>query len=161
MVRRTIITHPQITGPAPPPTAAGPKGNEMFELENIQDQPDVDDQETRDEIIARAYKEVGPFVPLGVKWEQTKGNHFQGAHGTDEHGNSYYMPANRETCHVRTPDGFTGMGWTAEEALERAQAHRKEVLERHYAVLEEMKSEVENPITITAPPSATFEDLVY
>lgn len=57
---------------------------------------------------------------MKINWEQTKGNSFQSARGTDEHGNSYFMTANREICTCTTPDGFKGQGWTAEEAFHNA-----------------------------------------
>lgn len=36
---------------------------------------------------------------------------------SDNDGNKYSMPANQETCTVRTPDGLSGFGWTPEDAL--------------------------------------------
>lgn len=40
--------------------------------------------------------------------------------GQDEAGNAYQLNACREVVTVRTPDGRTGEGWTAGEALRDA-----------------------------------------
>ena len=75
-------------------------------------------------------------MTLNIKWEQSKST---GYVGIDENGNRYSMPANRETVFCRTKDGFGGLGWTAEEALELALAERKRILDNHNSMLEEMK----------------------
>lgn len=78
-----------------------------------------------------------------IKWENPKGNHFQVQKGVDEEGTKFWISANREVVSARTKDGFTGMGWTEEEALESALVHREVVFARHDAILEEMKIEGE------------------
>jgi hypothetical protein len=89
-----------------------------------------------------------------VLWEPTKGNHFQAQKGVDELGNIYTLSANKETVTVRTPDGYTGIGWTAEEALESAHATKSE------AILDEFKAEsIED--AIQAPPNLSIEALSY
>lgn len=57
---------------------------------------------------------------MTVVWEQTKGNHFQSRKGIDELGNIYQMTANLERVSCKTPDGFSGSGWTEQEALTAA-----------------------------------------
>ena len=56
---------------------------------------------------------------------------------TDKDGNRFKMTANQETVFVRTKDGFTGCGWTAQDALAQAHQCRDEVFARHDKVLEE------------------------
>lgn len=82
--------------------------------------------------------ELSPIAPkvMNITWKQSETS---GYVGIDEDGNKYSMPANRETVTCRTKDGFTGYGWTAEEALELALAEREQVLDNHNKMLEEMK----------------------
>lgn len=126
---------------------------------------------------------------MKINWEPTAGNDYCIQKGTDENGNHYQMSANQETVSIRTKDGFIGSGWTAEEALEAAEAERREALEKHDAMLEEFKvtsvfdyqcpihgsgckvdhgsepsDDIEQylPIVeITAPPKSSFESLEY
>ncbi len=49
-----------------------------------------------------------------LEWEQTESGTWT---SSDNDGNKYFMPANQETCTVRTPDGYEGFGWTPEAAL--------------------------------------------
>jgi hypothetical protein len=49
-------------------------------------------------------------------------------HGADGDGNSYYLPANRETIVVQAPDGVTAYGPSVTEAramLQRVRAERR------------------------------------
>jgi hypothetical protein len=64
---------------------------------------------------------------LNIKWTETNPGGFTGVTGTDEAGNKFSMPADRETCTCTMPDGSTGHGWTPEEALERAEAQKAEI----------------------------------
>lgn len=56
-------------------------------------------------------------MTVTVTWEQMKGNHYQSRKGVDKSGNIYQMTANLEVVVCKTPDGFSGTGWTAQEAL--------------------------------------------
>ena len=51
---------------------------------------------------------------MKIKWTENEDGTWR---GTDEDGNVYNEPANRETCTVALPDGRTGFGWTPEDAL--------------------------------------------
>lgn len=53
-----------------------------------------------------------------LEWEQTESGTWI---SSDNDGNKYSMPTNQETCTVRTPDGFSGFGWTPKEALDNAE----------------------------------------
>ncbi len=91
-----------------------------------------------------------------VNWEPTKGSHFQARRGTDEDGNRYVMSANLEFVSVITSDGYTGGGWTAEEALDSA------IMTRHDAMLEELIAEAAiKDVKIKAPPDLDYESLMF
>lgn len=53
-----------------------------------------------------------------LEWKLTESETWT---SSDNDGNKYFMPANQETCTVRTPDGYEGFGWTPEEALSNAE----------------------------------------
>jgi len=56
---------------------------------------------------------------MKIEWTQTECGTWR---GIDENSNVYLTPANRETCSVQTVDGYSGYGWTPEEALSRAKS---------------------------------------
>lgn len=91
-----------------------------------------------------------------IDWKQTTGNHYQSQRGVDDQGNKYTISANLEVVTVRTKDGFTGQGWTEEEALLSALAERDEVFKKHDEVLEECKKEAINSWNYTDPFGNTF-----
>ena len=71
-----------------------------------------------------------------IKWTKRETD---GYSGVDQDNNKYSTPANQETVQVRTPDGFTGYGWSVEEALNSAIKEHDIVMANHYKHLEEMK----------------------
>lgn len=87
---------------------------------------------------------------MTIKWQPTRDNHFQVRCGVDEAGNRYQVSANLETVTVRTPDGFTGCGWTSQEALTSACANR-----------EVARTSWLEPITLNGPATLTAADLAY
>jgi hypothetical protein len=60
---------------------------------------------------------------MKINWKNDyPGTGYSSMTGTDEAGNTYYMPANMETCAVELPDGRKASGWTPEKALAAALA---------------------------------------
>jgi len=82
---------------------------------------------------------------MTVIWEPTKGNHYQAQRGIDESGNVYQMTANLEVVICNTPDDFSGMGWTAQEALGNALAEK----------------EAEQSVSLVAPSDPEAGELLY
>lgn len=80
-----------------------------------------------------------------VIWKPTKGNHYQVRKGKDELGNIYHMTADLEVIICKTPDGFSGQGWTAQEALSNALA----------------KKEDEQSVSLVAPSDPEAGELLY
>ncbi len=72
-----------------------------------------------------------------LEWEETESGTWT---SSDNDGNKYFMPANQETCTVRSPDGYEGFGWTPEDALSDALSKIEKLLE----VEQEREAEINN-----------------
>lgn len=103
---------------------------------------------------------------MTIKWEQTKGNHFQSQKGIDEDGNQYLISANREIVSVKMKDGSNGIGWTAKEALDRAMTRwtgtryceKCDLIGRQFCRCNSIPTF--DPILL-APAGLTVDDLTY
>ena len=71
--------------------------------------------------------------------------------GVDELGNCYQINANLKTVTCKTPDGFIGCSWTAEDAKKAALTNKEEA----------RKSYIEQPIILDIPGHLKADDLEY
>ena len=135
----------------------------MFELS---DGSDVDDQETREGIIKTAYQTVGPFVPPTPTDEDI-----------DEQLRQLEIEDGDEDA--EDPDTqYSDYGQEEDEDEEHAEQRERDqqaIIDEREAQAEFESSlpqlcecgklaqdcEIEHPITLTAPTSAKFGDLVY
>ncbi len=85
---------------------------------------------------------------MTVQWTHQKDNTLK---GTDEEGNTYTMPANRDTCYCRTADDFSAIGWDADDALAKA------IQERRATVSQEQNHTLQGLTNVVRDLVSTFD----